>query len=103
MATPRVQLLYFDGCPLAERARTVLEQALLRCGISGYEEVDLLASATPEELRGWGSPTILIDGEDATGAAKGDDVGCRIYATPAGVPELGMVIARLEAAQGAPK
>ena len=37
-------------------------------------------------LRGWGSPTILVNGEDVVGNAKGEGVGCRVYDAPGGVP-----------------
>lgn len=55
-------------------------------GLREYEEVDILDPSTAEELRGWGSPTILIDGRDATGNARGDSVGCRVYDGPDRVP-----------------
>lgn len=98
MRSPRVQLLYFEGCPLTEGARTVLKQALSDCGLAGYEEIDLLDSRTPYEFRGWGSPTILVDGADVTGAPRGDQLGCRVYSTPDHLPERRAVIAAIEAA-----
>ena len=82
-----IQLLVFAGCPLADAARSALEQALAACGLDNYEEVDLLAPETSEALRGWGSPTILVEGKDVTGLAKGHDIGCRVYAGPTKLPE----------------
>lgn len=86
MSEPKIQLLVFEGCPLADAARDALEVALTAVGVSRYEEVDILDPDTADELRGWGSPTILIDGQDVTGNAKGDSVGCRVYDGPDRVP-----------------
>jgi len=86
MRQPKIQLLVFDGCPLAEPARNALKAALASLGIYDFEEVNILDVATPEELRGWGSPTILVDGEDVMGNVKGEGIGCRVYAGPGGVP-----------------
>jgi len=87
MAYPRIQLLVFDGCPLADAARSSLQTALESLGLSEFEEIDLLDPATPEQLRGWGSPTILIGEEDLTGNEKGNAVGCRVYDGQTGVPD----------------
>lgn len=86
MSEPRIQLLVFDGCPLADAARVALEAALTMVGQPQYEEVDILDPNTSDELRGWGSPTILIDGRDLAGNVKGDSVGCRVYDGPGRVP-----------------
>ena len=86
MAYPKIQLLIFDGCPLADAARSSLQTALVSLGFSEFEEIDLLDSATPDELKGWGSPTILVGGEDLTGNVKGNALGCRVYDDNTGVP-----------------
>lgn len=82
-----IQFLYFGGCPLAEPARDNLKIALAECGIEAFEEIDILDPQAPEDLRGWGSPTILLNGVDVTGQPKGNDVSCRIYPFPGGVPD----------------
>lgn len=87
MSRTSVKLLVFAGCPLAASARDALEQALAECGLAAYEETDLLAPETPEELRGCGLPTILIDGKDVTGEPKGHDFACRVYSGPTKLPE----------------
>ena len=74
-----IQFLVFDGCPLADAARQSLEAAVKAMGIGGYEEIDLLDLATPESLRVWGSPTILVNDRDVCGSDPGDGVGCRVY------------------------
>jgi hypothetical protein len=90
-----ILFLAFDGCPLADAARTNLEQALSDCGISGYRTVDILDPETPEELRGWGSPTILVNGVDVGGQDKGNGVGCRIYPGAEKVPSAAEIAARI--------
>jgi hypothetical protein len=86
MSRPKIQLLIFDGCPLADAARRSLRTALDSLGSRDFEEVDLLDPGTSAELRGWGSPTILVGGEDVTGNAKGNGVGCRVYDSETRVP-----------------
>ena len=65
---PVVELLYFEGCPHAERARGNLRAALEKAGAAAtWKEWDLAADATPKRYRRHGSPTVLVDGEDVTG------------------------------------
>lgn len=87
-----VQFLAFTGCPLAEPAKENLKQALADCEINSFEEIDILDPSSPADLRDWGSPTILINGEDVTGASKGNSVCCRVYKTPDGVPDIQSII-----------
>ena len=88
-----VQLLYFPGCPHVEGARRLLQQA-----VSSLErapevtEIDVTDPSTPEHLRNWGSPTILVDGTDvAFGSPSGPS--CRLYAgsESPGVPPLALL------------
>ena len=72
-----------------------MQAALVEYGIVEYEEIDILDPATPEELRGWGSPTILLDGADITGQPKGDDVGCRVYPGELKVPPRAEILAAI--------
>ena len=93
MTDTRIQLLIFAGCPLAGMARQALEQALRECGIDDYEEIDILDPSVSDDLREWGSPTILINGADVSGQPKGDGVGCRIYAGADRVPSPMSIVA----------
>ena len=93
-----VQFLAFSGCPLADPARENLKQALADCGMSNFEEVDILDPASPEALRGWGSPTILVNGFDVTGQPKGNSVSCRVYPFPGDVPDVQSIVAGLKVA-----
>ena len=76
----KVQLLTFPGCPNAAAARESLRRALASSGFHvPIEEVNTTAPETPERLRGWGSPTILINGADVTGQEAPDSPSCRLY------------------------
>jgi hypothetical protein len=88
---PRIQFLFFDGCALARRARAALERALADRGIDRDETIDLLGPDTPPDLRGWGSPTILVDGIDATGQPQPEALSCRVYQEPGGVRSVGTI------------
>lgn len=96
MSKPNVQFLSFPGCPLESKARTELEKALAECGLDRYENINVMAEQTAEELKSWGSPTILVDGKDVTGHEGGDGVGCRVYGGELGVPDAQSIIEFLE-------
>ncbi len=96
MPRPKVQFLSFPGCPLATKARLELEKALAECRLGGYEWVDVMAEETSEELKVWGSPTILVNGKDVTGNQGGDGVGCRLYGGDLGVPDAQTIVDFLE-------
>ena len=81
----KVQLLTFPGCPNATAAREVIQRVLSSCGIrASLVEVNTTAPETPERLRGWGSPTILIDGVDIEGQDTPANASCRLYRDSAG-------------------
>jgi len=100
----RVQLLYFVGCPHVDATRRVLRAALEASAVGdvAVEEFDVEAPSTPPELRGWGSPTILVDGVDLTGERVPSGLSCRLYrsADAAGVPSRKLIEERLRAAKG---
>ena len=77
----RIQLLTFPACPNADAARKVLQAVLASSAIrTPIEEVDTTAPETPEGLREWGSPTILINGTDVGGQeAPSGGTSCRLY------------------------
>jgi len=94
MANLRIQFLAFDGCPLAEAAKKSLDEAVGPLGLGSYEVIDILDPNTPDELKNWGSPTILVNGRDVTGGKPGNNVGCRVYPGPLKVPD-SMTIAKV--------
>jgi hypothetical protein len=80
---PRVELLWWEGCPSTERALAELREALRDLGLDEVE-VSMREISTDEdtvEVGFRGSPTILIDGVDAVPAADDEPVGlsCRVY------------------------
>src|SRR5947207_8738446 len=92
-----VQLLYFPGCPHVDAARSVLAQALSRLEHPpGVAEVDVTDIRTPDHLRRWGSPTILVDGVDVGGGVA-SGLCCRLYADfeSSGAPSVALVEAAL--------
>jgi hypothetical protein len=96
----RVQFLAFDGCPLAVSAREVLKRALIECGLDAdhYEEIDIMDAETSDEVRAWGSPTILVNGADVSGVNIGNGASCRIYDTPDRVPEQSQIVEKIKRA-----
>ena len=84
-----IQFLSFDDCPLAKNTLRYLNDAIEQAGLVGQcsvEHIDIMSPETPETLRRWGSPTILMNGRELTGQAPGDAAGCRIYSGPGGLP-----------------
>jgi hypothetical protein len=82
MKQRRVELVYFDGCPNADRARANLEAAL---GAGSWQEWNLSSGDTPERFRRHGSPTVLVDGRDVTGEPEGElnaATACRADGAP---------------------
>lgn len=76
----RVQLLAFNGCPNAFETRMRLEKLLLELRVSAtVEEVDAESSDLPAALRGWPSPTVLLDGQDLEGLKPAANIACRLY------------------------
>ena len=96
----KIQLLSFSDCPNAGAARTALEVALRAETLdSAVEEIDIGHADAPGWARAWGSPTILIDGEDVTGVSpRSGDLGCRLYG--GGAPSVGQIRERLRIAIG---
>lgn len=92
----KVYLLHFDGCPNVDAARAALRQAFAaEKVVAAVEEVDVGEPDAPEWARGWGSPTILIDGQDVTGEQRSTGSCCRLYA--GGAPSVESIRARIAA------
>lgn len=84
MRNHAVDLVYFDGCPNAETARENLRAAVGAAqGADAWNEWNLSDEATPDRFRRFGSPTVLVDGEDVTGSDDGNAaVACRADGAP---------------------
>ena len=100
----RVELIYDLGCPNVESARSMLIKAFTRTGQSArWREWDRNAADCPDYARGFGSPTILVNGRDIADANAVEGSGaCRVYTGDGGrlspVPPLDAVCAALQAA-----
>jgi hypothetical protein len=88
MRQPRVEILYFDGCPNHEAARGVVERVArelqVEPQIDGVQVPDATAAARLQFL---GSPTVRVDGRDIEPGAdeRGDFVfSCRVYRSERG-------------------
>lgn len=80
MSKTMIELVYFEGCPNAERARENLA-SLLEPG--SWVEWNLSQEDTPERFRRFGSPTVLVDGRDVTGEVGGNAaMACRADGAP---------------------
>lgn len=77
----KVELLYFNGCPNISAARKNLNDAFAKAGIaSQWDEIDLNDPNLQKDLKGYGSPTILVDGKDVAGIVpSGESLSCRTY------------------------
>ena len=91
MRRPRVEILYFAGCPNHASARALVERLADELRID--PEIRLLEVADPDEaveLRFLGSPSVRVDGVDVEpGAEARRDfaLACRIYRSERGVAE----------------
>jgi len=91
---PKVQLLFFPGCPNVDATRAALREALAAENLAlPIEDIDMEDPLAPEWARGWGSPTILIDGEDLDNQAASGAPACRVY--PNGAPSVEVIRARI--------
>ncbi|HEX2105322.1 MAG TPA: hypothetical protein VHF51_16845 [Solirubrobacteraceae bacterium] len=105
MTQPRVELLFWDGCPSHPQALADLRAAMADAGLDPgtvlVREVDTDQRADRERFVG--SPTIRVDGEDVD--PPGDErVGltCRVYrlrdGRPSPVPDPAVLREALERA-----
>ena len=97
---PTVEFIYDVDCPNVEKARQQLQQAIDATNMDPvWQEWDRDAEDAPEYVQGYGSPTILVDGQDVAGLPPSADANCcRVYNTEegvAGVPSLEMITAAL--------
>lgn len=88
-----IELIHDRDCPNVPAARAQLSRALVQAGLPArWQEWDRHAPGSPPHVRTYGSPTILVNGKDVSGAApSGDADCCRLYRSSGGrlvgVPE----------------
>ena len=85
-----VELVYFEGCPNAEAARSSITGAFEEIGAEPeWVEWDVFADETPPRYRSYASPTVLVAGHDVLGGASGNEgVSCRAEGAPTAVQVL---------------
>lgn len=87
MRRPRVEILYFEGCPNHELARALVEQVATQLALRPRVDLDLdlvlVADAeAAANLRFLGSPTVRVDGRDVEPGAEDRRefaISCRVY------------------------
>jgi len=98
-----VELVYDPDCPNAAEARTNLRRALVEAGIATqWVEWNRSARGTPARVKGFGSPTVLVDGRDAAGAQPSEAACWRIYefaGARSGAPPAELIACALVAAK----
>lgn len=107
MTTPRIELLWFEGCPNHEAAERLLRERVAALGVEApVVRIEVPDEATGERVRFPGSPTIRVDGVDVEpGWEETEDFTprCRVYHTSEGlrgVPEAGWIDAALRRVGG---
>ncbi len=83
VTAPRIELLWWEGCPSTERALDELRTAIAELGMTGAEvETREIKTEDAAAAAGFhGSPTILVEGADVAGADPDEPTGltCRVY------------------------
>lgn len=77
-----VELIYDADCPNVPAMRSLLIKAFASTGVSArWREWERSAPGSPSYVQSYGSPTILVDGEDIAGTGTVSGTGaCRVYA-----------------------
>jgi mercuric ion transport protein len=101
-----VELIYDADCPNVAAARSLLIKAFTQTGVSArWKEWERASPGSPAYVQGFGSPTILVDGNDIAGISPTPGTrACRVYSGGSGnlqsVPPVEMISAAL--LEGAP-
>lgn len=76
-----IELIFDRDCPNVELTRSNLKQAVAAAGKeAGWAEWDRGDPSSPPYVRGYGSPTVLVDGKDVAGINAGEArASCRLY------------------------
>lgn len=75
-----VELIYDEECPNVAEARANLRRALVQVGLPPrWVEWNASSLAVPDYAKGFGSPAVLVNGEDVAGAAPIEAACCRVY------------------------
>ena len=79
----RVELVYVEGCPHAEQARSHLRIALRRSGLPQVWVSWDRAGLLPDQVCRFPSPTVLVEGVDVLGGgSRAEFAACAIGGAP---------------------
>jgi len=98
---PEVLLIYDSDCPNVADCRTNLIKAFAASSKKpSWQEIDRSSDDATPHVRGFGSPTVLVNGSDVAGQQPVlDGASCRLYQTEdggyVGVPSVEMIAASL--------
>ncbi len=98
---PEVFLIYDSDCPNVSDCRTNLIKAFAASGKKpSWREIDRSSDDAPPHVRGFGSPTVLVNGADVAGQQPVlDGASCRLYQSDdggyVGVPSVEQIAASL--------
>jgi len=101
-----VELLYDTNCPNVKDARAQLLRAFAETGLQPHwQEWDRGAPESPPRVRAYGSPTILVNGQDVANASPSAGADCcRLYVDDGGqlrgVPSVEAITAALLRTKG---
>ncbi|MEQ8427532.1 MAG: hypothetical protein RLT87_00285 [Gammaproteobacteria bacterium] len=101
---PLVEFVYEKGCPNIKPTRQLLLQAFSKINTKPHwQEWEVNNSSSPEYVRQYGSPTILVNGIDIDESKDSNNAKqCRLYAqsdnTFSGVPPLKKIISAIQKA-----
>jgi mercuric ion transport protein len=101
-----VELIYDNECPNIKDARAQLLRAFAETGLlPQWQEWDRNAPESPPQVRGYGSPTILVGGQDVADISPSTDADCcRLYMDDGGglrgVPSVAAISSALLRAKG---
>jgi len=81
-----IEFIYDNDCPNVKEARATLLRAFAEAALPPrWQEWERSDAAAPAYVRGYGSPTILVDGKDVAGAEPAENISCcRLYKNAAG-------------------
>lgn len=105
-----IEFIYDADCPNITAARTNLLRAFAEAGVPAkWREWERNSPDSPEHVRAFASPTILVDGRDVAdpGESSCDGSGaCRVYRGDhgelSGAPSVSVIVQALRRAQGSP-
>ncbi len=98
---PEVLLIYDSDCPNVPDCRINLIKAFAAIGKKpSWHEIDRSSNDVPPHVRGFGSPTVLVNGSDVAGQQPVlDGPSCRLYQTEdgeyVGIPSVEKIVASL--------